>query len=116
MKTKFFKFKNIKTTPDKLKLSVNLIRNKSLDAAYDILNLIKNKSSELLLINLRAAENSVKDWLLDSDKIKISEISVDEGLKMKRSIPRSRGRISPFRRRMSRLNVKLSSIEINKEI
>lgn len=115
MKTKIFRFKNIKTTPDKLKLAANLIRNKNLESAYDVLNLIKNKSAGLMMINLKAAENSVKDWVTDTNNINISEISVDEGLKMKRSIPRSRGRMSPFRRRMSRLNIKLSTEENKKE-
>ena len=109
MKTKNFKFKNIKTTPDKLRLSVNLVRNKNLTNAYDILSLIKNHSSNLLSINLKASEISVKDWQVDNDNIFIQEIAVDEGLKMKRSLPRSRGRMAPFKRRMSRLTVKLAT-------
>ncbi|PIP51652.1 hypothetical protein COZ61_00515 [Candidatus Berkelbacteria bacterium CG_4_8_14_3_um_filter_33_6] len=109
MKTKIFKFKNIKTTPDKLRLSVNLVRNKNLANAYDILSLIKNRSANLLVINLKASENSIKDWQVDKDNILIQEIAVDEGLKMKRSLPRSRGRMSPFKRRMSRLTIKLST-------
>ena len=108
MDQKLFNFRNLKTTPSKLRMAINLIKNKSLTDAYNILGLTINKSAQVLKKNLKAAENSVADWQLPSDKIFIRNIASNEGIKLKRSIPRSRGRVSPFKIRMSNLKLTLS--------
>ncbi len=56
-----------------------------------------------------SATHQSDDPKFDPDTLRISEIRVDEGVKMKRMRPRARGRADIRRRRTSHLTVRVSN-------
>ncbi|TSC93918.1 MAG: large subunit ribosomal protein L22 [Candidatus Berkelbacteria bacterium Licking1014_85] len=108
MSQKSFTFRFIRLTPRKLNLGASLIRRKTLDTAYNQLHLTNNKSVLVLKNLLKSAETACVASNMKKDNLFIDKISANEGPKLKRMIPRSHGRTSPFKRRMSHLNLVIS--------
>lgn len=104
---------NLRTAPRKVRQVADLIRNKKADEAQSILEFTVNKSSVPMLKLLHSAlVSAVNDFKLKESSFYISKVTVDEGPKLKRSHPMSRGRAYPILKRTSHIQLVLT--EINK--
>ena len=90
----------------KVKIVLDLIRNKDLNEAYAILKYTPKAASELLLKLLKSAEsNAVNNNGLDSDALYVAEAYANQGPTLKRILPRARGSADRIRKRTSHITV-----------
>jgi len=105
------KLNNIRISPRKVRQVVDLVRGKKAIEAQSVLLFTVNKParSVLKLLNsaIAAAEHNLH---LDKSNLFISKITVDEGIKLKRWHPMSRGRAYPLIKRSSHVYLTLSEI------
>jgi len=107
------KLSNLRTAPRKVRQVVDLVRGKNVLQAQSILLFTVNKSARSVLKLLNSAVAAAKHNLqLDESNLFISKITVDEGPKLKRWHPMSRGRAYPIIKRSSHIALVLS--ELNK--
>ena len=97
--------KNHRQTPRKTRLVADLVRGKMTDRAIDMLSFTDKKSAVAIKTLIESAVANAKQAGVDTAKLFIKELRVDEGLKMKRWRPRERGRAAPFRRRTSKVSL-----------
>ncbi len=103
------KLNNLRTAPRKVRQVIDLVRNKKVLEAQSILLFTLNKSARPVLKLLNSAVASAKNDLhLDEANLFISKITVDEGPKLKRWHPMSRGRAFPILKRSSHIVLTLS--------
>jgi len=105
------KLGNLRTAPRKTRLVADLIRGKKLTEAQSILSFTINKTARdiLKLIN-SAAATAKNDFHLNESNLFVSKIMVDEGPKLKRWHPMSRGRAYSILKRTSHIVVVLKEI------
>ncbi len=102
---------NLRIAPRKVRLVADLIRQKKAIDAQSLLSFTINKPARSLLKLLNSALASAKhNFQLDQRKLFISKIMVDEGPKLKRWHPMSRGRAYPIMKRTSHITLVLSEI------
>jgi len=104
------KLSNFRTSPRKVRQVIDLVRGKRVSEAQAILLFTVNKSSPVILKLLNSAVASAKNDLhvADESNLFISKITVDEGPKMKRWHPMSRGRAFPIIKRSSHIELTIS--------
>lgn len=103
------KLSNLRTAPRKVRQVADLVRGKSAPEAQSILLFTVNKSARPMLKLLNSALASAKNQLhSDGSNLFISKITVDEGPKLKRWHPMSRGRAYPIIKRTSHIAIVLS--------
>ena len=103
------KLSNFRTSPRKVRQLIDLVRGKNVAEAQAILLFTVNKSSPVVLKLLNSAVASAKhDLHLDEANLFISKITVDEGPKLKRWHPMSRGRAYPIIKRSSHIALTLA--------
>jgi len=103
------KLNNLRTSPRKVRQVIDLVRGKKVSEAQSILLFTVNKSARNVLKLLNSAVASAKhDLHLDESNLFISKITVDEGPKLKRWHPMSRGRAYPIIKRSSHILLTLS--------
>ncbi len=104
--------KNIRISPRKLRLVVDVVRGMSLANARAALAHMDKKGAEpvLKLIN-SAAANAVHNNKLSEDTLVVSTITVDEGFTIKRFRARAFGRAGAIRKRTSSINVAVKGQE-----
>lgn len=109
---------NLRIAPRKVRLVADAIRNKTANEAEAILNFTVKKSSPAMLKLLNSAVSNAKNnFQLDKNNLYISKITVDEGVKLKRWMPRARGRASEIMKRSSHICLILKEIkETNKKV
>jgi len=110
------KIKNQRGSARKIRLVADLIRNKNVNEAKDILFFSKKGAAEVLLKLLNAAiANAVhKESKVNTDELYINKIFVDEGPTMKRMKPRARGMADLIRRRTSHITISVSDKKAEK--
>lgn len=110
------KLNNLRTAPRKVRQVADLIRGEKLAEAQIALSFTTNKPAVSVLKLLNSARaTAVNDLKLDESNLFVSKITVDEGPKLKRWHPMSRGRAYPLTKRTSHVVLVLSEIEPNKE-
>src|ERR1700720_3836895 len=96
--------RNLRATPRKSRQVVDLIRNKKVAEARALLEFTGKRSGDPVLKLLNSAvASAVNDLKLEESNLVISEVRVDEGSKLKRSHPMSRGRAYPIIKRTSQI-------------
>src|SRR3989344_4343646 len=91
------KLNNLRVAPLKSRQVVDIIRGKDIDKARALLDFTVKRSAEPILKLLNSAvASAVNDLKLQESNLYISKITVDEGPKLKRSFPMSRGRAYPI--------------------
>lgn len=101
--------KNIDSSPQKLRLIVDLIRGKKVGAAIDILQFTNKKGAKSIQKLLKSAiANADNNFDLDGQSMVVSRIYVDEGMKLPRYRFASRGRVHKYVRRRSHAVIELS--------
>ena len=105
------KLNNLRTAPRKVRQVIDLVRGKRVSEAQAILLFTTNKSARPVLKLLNSAVASAKNDLhLEESNLFISKITVDEGQKLKRWHPMSRGRAYPIIKRSSHIALVLSEM------
>ena len=108
--------KNIRISPRKLRLVVDVVRGMTLANARAALAHMDKKGAEpvLKLIN-SAAANAVHNNKLSEETLVVSTITVDEGFTIKRFRARAFGRAGAIRKRTSSINVAVKGQEAAKK-
>jgi len=101
--------KQVRVSPQKARLVVDLVRGKPVSDALDILAFSTQKAAGLVRKVVESAiANAENNNGADIDELKISEIFVNEGLVMKRIKPRAKGRADRIVKRTSHITVTVS--------
>lgn len=99
----------IRSSAQKLRLVVNMIRNKQAVQAIDVLTYTNKKASFLVKKVLQSAiANAKHNDGLNINKLKIIKIVVDNGPSIKRIMPRAKGKSDRIVKRTSHLTIILS--------
>ena len=101
--------RNIRISPRKVRLVVDLIRGKNVVRAIAQLNTLRNRAVEPVLKVLQSAIANAdkKDQGSDVDKFRITKAYVDEARKLKRFRPRAMGRASGIKKRSSHITLEI---------
>lgn len=104
------KVKNQRGSAKKIRLIADLIRNKNISEAKNILTFSKRKGARIITKLLDAAiANAVsKKGKVETDKLLINRIFVDDGITMKRYRHRARGRADMIRKRTCHITISVS--------
>jgi large subunit ribosomal protein L22 len=109
------KLSYLRISPRKVRLIADLIRGKSADDAQSILRFAIKKAvdplSKLLNSAIASARNNLK---LEPENLYISKITIDEGPKMKRFMPRARGQAAEIQKKTSHITLVLDIIKKEK--
>jgi large subunit ribosomal protein L22 len=92
----------------KIRPFADLIRNRPVDEALELLQFLPNKSARLLEAVIKSAVGNAEDkGARNVEELVVSESRVDEGPFMKRIQPRARGTAYQIKRRYSHIHVVL---------
>lgn len=98
--------KYIRISPRKARLAAGLMRGLTVEKAELQLQYSGLKAGRLLMKTLRSATaNAESQGDARRENLVVQEVRVDEGPRLKRSKPRSRGSRHPFLKRMSHFTV-----------
>ena len=98
--------KNVRVTPRKVRLVIDLVRGLPVKQALGILDNLNRAASEPVAKVIKsAAANATNNFGMDEDALYISEIYANEGLRMKRYLPRAKGSASGLVKRASHITV-----------
>lgn len=104
--------KSVRISARKVRLVVDLIRGKNIGEAMAILKLTpKAASLTVSKVVKSAAANAENNYKMDTSKLYIKTIVVDEGPTMKRFRPRAKGRAGSILKRSSHITVVLAEKE-----
>ena len=97
----------VRISPRKARLAAGLIRGLPAEAAEHQLRFSRLKAGRLLIKTLRSAMASAESLrrVPGAKSLMVEEVRVDEGPRLKRSKPRSRGSQHPILKRMSHFTV-----------
>jgi len=102
-------YRYARSSAQKVRLVVNLIRGKKVLTALDILNYTNKKAAFLVIKVLKSAiANADHNNRSNINDLKIIKIFVNEGPTMKRIMPRAKGRTDRILKRTSHITVILS--------
>ena len=105
--------REVRVSPRKARLVVNLIRGKNVNDALDMLGNCDKKTAPLVKkLLLSAVANAEKQSSVDIDELVIKRIWVTEGKKLYRMMPRAQGRATPIRKRFSTITLHLDEIGV----
>ena len=98
--------KNVKVTPRKVRLVIDLVRGLPVKQALGILANVNRAASEPVSKLIKsAAANATNNFGMDEDALYIAEIYATDGLRMKRYLPRAKGSASGLVKRSSHITV-----------
>ena len=96
--------KNVRVTPRKVRLVIDLVRGLPVKQALGILaNVNKAASVPVSKLIKSAAANATNNFGMDEDALYIAEIYATDGLRMKRYLPRAKGSASSLVKRSSHI-------------
>ncbi len=98
--------KYVRMTPRKLRLVADLIRGKSAQEAWSILEFTPKRAAGPLKKVLESAiANARHNNEMAPESLNVSRVLIDEGPTMKRYTPRARGRAGAIKKRTSHITV-----------
>lgn len=99
-------YKGVRMSPRKVGVVAALVRGRSVADALVILEHTPRRSAEAVIKAVKSARaNAEHNHSLKPDTLKIIEISVTHGSRLKRYRPAAHGRANPFMRRSSHIRV-----------
>ena len=102
---------NVHVSPRKARLVADLVRGRKVTTAIDILNFSTKKTAPLLRkLVLSAVANARQKEGVDIEELFVRSVTVNEGKKNKRFLPRAQGRATPIIKRHSSITVVLDEI------
>ncbi|MCS6956339.1 MAG: uL22 family ribosomal protein [Patescibacteria group bacterium] len=107
--------KNLIISPKKLRFYLKAIKKLSPKEALDYLFYGKQKATKILYQAIKSAIANAKQTLkIDENLLKFKVLAVDEGIKLKRYRPGSRGTVKPILKRRSHIKIVLTKDLIKK--
>ncbi len=104
--------RNARMSPRKVRLVASLLSGMPVQQAVTQLNYMPGKASGVLLSVLQSAiANATHNHQMSEKTLIIERIYIDEGLVMKRFMPRSKGMANPILKRTSHIKVVLTGDE-----
>ena len=101
--------KTVRVTTRKAKLVLGLIRGKDVKEAMGILKLLPNKAARISYKVVKSAcANATHNFQMDEEKLYVKECYANEGITLKRYMPRAKGSASPIMKRTSHITVVVS--------
>lgn len=101
--------KHIRISPRKARQVVDLVRGKSVQEAYNILQFTPHKGSAIVMKVLKSAvANAEHNYDMDVDNLVVSTAFVDAGPSIKRFKPRAIGRADAINKRTSHITIMVS--------
>jgi large subunit ribosomal protein L22 len=98
--------KTLRIPPRKARLVIDLIRGKNADEAAAILRFTPNVAAEAIAKVLKSAvANAVNNNKMDEDKLYVKTSYVNEGVTLKRFMPRAKGSASAIHKRTSHITI-----------
>lgn len=98
--------KDIGISPRKVRLVIDMVRDKKVDEALTILKFLSTPSAKAVAKVIKsAAANAENNFQMSPTDLRISDIFADQGRTLKRFRPQSRGRVSPILKRSSHITV-----------
>ena len=98
--------KNTGLPASKVRPLVNMVRGKKVDEALNLLKFTPTPKAKFMAKLVKsAAANAENNFQMDPADLRITSIYADEARSMRRHRPRSRGRVSPIRKRSSHITV-----------
>jgi large subunit ribosomal protein L22 len=105
------KLRNLHIAPRKVRLVADMIRGKKVEQASSILNFtVKGASLPLFKLLKQAMANAKNNFQMDPNNFFIFKITVDEGPKQKRWMPRARGQAYEIQKKTSHITLVLEEI------
>lgn len=92
-------------SPKKLRLVAKLVRPLAPSKAVEVLPFVGKRAAEPLMKVIASAIANAMVKNVSSDELIIKEIQINEGPRLKRGHPVSRGRWHPYKKRMSHIRV-----------
>ena len=94
-----------RTAPQKARLVADMVRGKNVNDAMNILQLTRKKAARIIQGILKSALANAEEnhKVLDVDDMFVKRITVDQGVVMKRTMPRARGSSDTIRKRSSNI-------------
>ena len=97
---------NVRVTPRKVRLVIDQVRGKDVKVALGLLKNVNRAASEPVSKLIKsAAANAVNNFGMDQDKLYVKEIWANDGMKMRRYLPRAKGSASGLVKRSSHITV-----------
>jgi large subunit ribosomal protein L22 len=104
--------KTIRITPRKARLVIDLIRGKNIKEAQAILMFTPRAASPIILKVLNSAiANAEHNDKVSSEKLYVKEAYVNEGVRLKRLLPRAKGQGDTIQKRTSHITVVVAERE-----
>ena len=99
-------------SPRKVRLVANLVKGKKIVDVKNILTfLVKRAAKPLSDLIDSAVANASHNFNIPSDQLYVKEFRVDEGVVLKRRMPRARGMAFPINKRTSHIFIQLDTID-----
>ena len=106
IKTARAEAKTVRISATKVRLVINLIRGKSIKEAFSILKLTPNGARVAVEKVLKSAgANAEHNYQMEVEKLFVKEIFANEGITMKRFLPKAQGSASKLLKRTSNITV-----------
>ena len=97
---------NVRLTPRKARLVIDQVRGKDVKVALGLLRNINRAASEPVSKVIKsAAANAINNFGFDEDRLYVAEIYANDGLKMRRYLPRAKGSASGLVKRNCHITV-----------
>ena len=98
--------KTLRIAPRKARLVIDLNRGKNADEAAAILRFTPNVAAEAIAKVLKSAvANAVNNNKMDEEKLYVKTCYVNEGVTLKRFMPRAKGSASAIHKRTSHITI-----------
>ncbi|MBR4378408.1 MAG: 50S ribosomal protein L22 [Bacilli bacterium] len=98
--------KDVRVTPRKARLVLDLIRGKAVNEALGILSNVNKAASPIVAKVVKsAAANAINNFGMSEEKLYVAECYAGDGIKMKRYLPRAKGSASGLVKRASHITV-----------
>jgi len=97
----------VRTSPQKARLVANLIREKNIGKALNILHFTNKRAARIIEKVMKSAvANAEENHKVDDvDSLVVGEITVNEGPTLKRHMPRARGTATSILKRTSHITI-----------
>ena len=97
---------DVRVTPRKARLVLDLIRGKAVNEALGILSNVNKAASPIVAKVVKsAASNAINNFGFEEEKLYVAECYAGDGIKMKRYLPRAKGSASGLVKRSSHITV-----------
>jgi len=103
---------NYRQSPRKVRLVTDLVKGKTLPEALTVLTFANKRAAPAVEKLIRSAMANAEKEGVNPQELIIENITVDEGLTMKRFMPRAFGRASTLRKRSSHIKVTLGKKKV----